>query len=153
MQYKPTLGGLKKAQEFFNVKGFPMPIFEMYVDATFEEGKITSTKGRVISIDEAIKEHGAICEVTDVRLVNVRGDKFINFVGLRPPLCDPFTAYTSAYNGWGVLIRFCKDPAFGKFMNSKDGKKAMDLARWGKRPNILDRIKFRFLPNQYFGNV
>ena len=76
MGYKPTLGGLKKAQEFLKLKGHPLPIFQMDI---YDGGQLVpfgweTGPGRTVSVDEAIREYGEMCEVVDVRLTNAVGD-------------------------------------------------------------------------------
>lgn len=153
MGYKPTLGGLKKAQEFLKLKGHPtMPIFQMNI---YDDGKLVGLrwapgKGRTISIDKAIRKYGAMCEMVDVRLTNKQGDKFIQFssttrVGL-------YTGIRAKENGWDVMIEF--HYKFKDFMDSNDGKAFVNLARWGKATvSMIDRLKFRFFPKQYATEV
>lgn len=151
MGYKPTLGGLKKAQEFLRSKGYPMPVFHMNI---YDGGKFTGMrwtlgKGRKISIDEAIREYGAMCEVVDVRLANERGDKFVLFssttrVGM-------VTGFAAMENGWDVVLEFHNpvDDPFKKLMATY-GKAFLNLARWGKAEvSTFDRIKFRLYPKHY----
>ena len=157
MGYKPTLGGLKKAQEFLNLKGHSMPIFQMNI---YEDGQLAGLrwapgKGRTISIDEAIRKYGAMCEVVDVRMTNEQGDKFVQFssntrVGM-------FTGMDAMERGWDAILEFHKgDPVdyqFKNFMDS-DGNAFVNLARWGKATlTMLDRIKFRFFPKRYAAEV
>jgi hypothetical protein len=158
MGYKPTLGGLKKAQEFLNLKGHPMPIFQMNI---YDDGQLAGLrwapgKGRTISIDEAIRKYGAMCEVVDVRLANEQGDKFIQFsdttrVGV-------FTGMNAMENGWDAILEFHKgDPVdyqFKDFMDSADGTTLVNLTQWGKAAvSMLDRIKFRFFPKRYASEI
>lgn len=149
--YKPTLGGLKKAQEFLAFKGYPMPIFQMNI---YDDGQQVSErwipgKGRTIPIQEAIDKYGAACEVVNVRLTNEQGDKFIQFsdinrVGLSAGLYE-------AGRDWDVRLEFHKgDDKFKDFMDSRDGLTFSDLARWGKpRPSLLDQIKLSLFPKRY----
>lgn len=159
MGYKPTLGGLKKAQEFLNLKGHSMPIFQMNI---YDDGKLAGLrwvpgKGRTISIDEAICKYGAMCEVVDVRLANEQGDKFVQFSDTVH--CGMFTGMSAMDNGWDVILEFHRgDPVdyqFKDFMNSNDdGNALVNLARWGKATiSMLDRIKFRFFPERYANEV
>jgi hypothetical protein len=157
MGYKPTLGGLKKAQEFLNLKGHSMPIFQMNI---YDDGQLAGLrwmpgKGRTISIDEAIRKYGAMWEVVDVRMTNEQGDKFVQFssnirVGM-------FTGMDAMERGWDALLEFHKgDPVdyqFKDFMDSY-GNAFVNLARWGKaKLTMLDRIKFRFFPKSYATEV
>ena len=158
MGYKPTLGGLKKAQEFLNLKGHPMPIFQMNI---YDDGQLAGLrwapgKGRTISIDEAIRKYGATCEMVDVRLTNEQGDKFVQFSDTTR--CGMFTGMSAMENGWDVILEFHKgDPVdyqFKDFMNSGDGNAFVNLARWGKATiSMLDRIKFRLFPKRYATEV
>ena len=158
MGYKPTLGGLKKAQEFLNLKGYPMPIFQMNI---YDDGQLAGLrwapgKGRTISIDEAIRKYGAMCEVVDVRMTNEQGDKFVQFssntrVGM-------FTGIDAMERELDVLLEFHEgDPVdyqFKDFMDSNDGTAFVNLARWGKATlTMLDRIKFRLFPKSYANEV
>lgn len=152
MGYKPTLGGLKKAQEFLNLKGYSMPIFQMNI---YDDGQLAGLrwapgKGRAISIDEAIRKYGAMCEVVDVRLTNEQSDKFVQFssatrVGM-------FTGMNAMKNGWDAIPEF--DYQFKAFMDSNDGTTFVNLARWGKATlTMLDRIKFYLFPKRYANEV
>lgn len=158
MGYKPTLGGLKKAQEFLSSKGYPMPTFQMNI---YDDGKDVGPrwkpgKGRTISINEAIRKYGAMCEVVDVRLTNDKGDKSIHFsdnsrVGI-------MTCLAAIDRGWDALPEFNYgkpiDYRFKDFMESPDGTAFLILSRWGKTTiSILDRIKFRLFPKRYATRV
>ena len=156
MGYKPTLGGLKKAQEFLNLKGHPMPIFQMNI---YDDGQLAGLrwapgKGRTISIDEAIRKYGAMCEVVDVRLASEQGDKFVQFSSTTRV---GFTGMDAMERGWDAILEFHKgDPVdyqFKDFMDS-DGNAFVNLARWGKATvSMLDRIKFRLFPKRYANEI
>ncbi|MBI3572046.1 hypothetical protein HY091_00725 [Candidatus Kaiserbacteria bacterium] len=151
--YKPTLGGLKKAQEFLNFKGYPMPIFQMniYADGQLAGLRWAPGRGRTVSIDEAIRKYGATCEMVDVRLTNARNDKFVQFSDAVH--CGIFTCMSARENGWDVILEFHKgDPVDYEFKDFMDlnGDAFVKLARWGKAaPSMLDRIKFRFFSKRY----
>ncbi|MEN9558130.1 MAG: hypothetical protein RL141_499 [Candidatus Parcubacteria bacterium] len=154
MDYRPTLGGLKKAQEFLSSKGHPMPIFQMDI---YEDGEHVGTrwvpgKGRVISIDEAIRQYGAMREVVDVRLANEQGDTFVQFSHIAR--VSVMMGIRAIQDSWGAIPEFYQDEAtdrsFIEFMDSPDGTTFLSLARWGKAaPTILDRLTFLFFPKRY----
>ncbi|OHA91297.1 MAG: hypothetical protein A2758_02435 [Candidatus Zambryskibacteria bacterium RIFCSPHIGHO2_01_FULL_49_18] len=155
MGYKPTLGGLKKAQEFLHLKGHPMPIFQMDI---YEDGQRdgliwTPGKGRTIPIDEAIGRFGAMYEVADIRLTNKQGGKFVQF-----------TNNTRLINGleweevgWDAIPEFhYGNPVDHRFKDFTVlyGTTFVNLARWGKvNVTILDRIKFRLFPKRYASEI
>jgi hypothetical protein len=157
MGYKPTLGGLKKAQKFLSSKGYPMPIFQMNI---YDDGKETDSrwkpgKGRTISIDEAIRKYGAMYEVVDVRLTNNKRDKSIQFSDKSH--FDIMTAIAAIDDGYDALPEFNYgkpiDYRFKDFMASNNTV-FLILSRWGKKTiSILDRIKFRLFPESYATKV
>lgn len=158
MGYKPTLGGLKKAQEFLDLKGHPMPIFQMNI---YDDGQLAGLrwapgKGRTISIDEAIRKYGAMCEMVDVRLASEQGDKFVQFSDTTR--CGMFTGMSAIDNGWDVILEFHKgdlvDYQFKDFMDSNDDNAFVNLARWGKATiSVVGRIKFRLFPKRYANEI
>ena len=80
--YKPTLGGLKKLQQFMEKNFYPMPIFQIDIlhDYRAVGGKRELGKGEKVSINEAIRKQGVNCRVIDVRLASESGDRFIQFI-------------------------------------------------------------------------
>lgn len=158
MGYKPTLGGLKKAQEYLSLKGYPMPVFQMdiYEDGRMVGLRMAPGKGRTVSIDKAILKYGAMCEMMDVRLSTEQGDKFVQFSEALK--CGMFTGMSALENGWDVLLEWHGgipvDFEFKDFMDSSDGRAFVNLARWGKTtPSFLDRIKFHLFPKHYAAEV
>lgn len=154
MGYKPTLGGLKKAQEFLRKKGYSLPIFQTNI---YDDGQLAGLRwmpgnGRTISIDEAIHKYGEMCEVEDVRLANEQGDKCIQFS--RITRAGMYTGLCAKESGWDVIMEFrIGDPPdyqFKDFINSADGIAFVSLARWGKASaSMLDRIGFSLFPKHY----
>lgn len=155
MGYKPTLGGLKKAQEFLKLKGHLLPVFQMNI---YDDGQLMGScwmpgKGRTIPIDEAIRTYGVMCEVVDVQLSSEQGDAFVRFSStLHASL---FTGIEGVERGWDVVPEFHKDSPvdcgdFKNFRDSADGKAFMNLARWGKSAvSWLDRLEFSLFPESY----
>lgn len=158
MYSEPTLGGLKKAQEFLALKGFPMPIFQMDIYSDYQLAGLRRVpgKGRTISIDEAICKYGAMHEVVDVRLTNKKGNKFVSFSWYEH---FGYSYHRDAMmNGNIVIVEFHKgnpmDYKFNDFMNSNDVDVLLNLACWGKpKLTMLDRIKIRFFPKRYAAEV
>lgn len=155
MGYKPTLGGLKKAQEFLDLKGILLPVFEMdiYRDGTRVAFRWAPGKGRIISIDDAIQKYGAGCEVVDVRFTDERGDSSIVFsdnarIGM-------FSGIDARESGWDAIVEYhSHNHSIEDFMDSADGTAFVKLARWGKpKPSILDRLKFYLFPTRYAAEV
>lgn len=154
MGYKPTLGGLRIAQEFLCLMGFPLPVFQMDIfdDGENAELRWVPGKGQTIPIDEAIRKFGAKREVTNVRLANEQGDKFVVFSSLTH--VGMFTAKDAMDHGWDVVLEFHQDHRFKNFMDSENGQVFLNLARWGKSwPTILDRIIFQLFPGYYASKV
>ena len=156
-KYKPTLGGLKKVQEFLDQNGRSLPIFQMNIhDVEHLAGRRRFPgQGRMITIDEAIRKYGAMYEMVDVRLANEQGDKFIQFNSL-----DNAGLLAVAYaieNLLEVTIeRHMGDPMDHEFKDFLDsnGRRLMKLARWGKmKVSVCDWLKFHFFPKCYSTEV
>lgn len=150
MKEYPTLGGLKKLQEFLEKQGFPMPVFAMdiYRDkrrATSEIGEPTSGwtagKGMVVSLIDEIKTHGPLHGVIDVQLTNQGGNKFVRFSnpawwgGLvcARAIVDDDNVFVSSHRGDSDFNQFfgelCKTSGFS------------NLLKYGKvKPSLRDRI-------------
>lgn len=161
MGYKPTLGGLKKAQEFLDQKGLKMPVFQtdIYEGGSFAVGGWVPGTGQTADLDEAIRTHGPLHEVRDVRLGNAQKDGFILFSDWTR--AGFVTAMQAKDDGWDVLIGAYVNKAnqalyeqLKAFLDSGDGAAFVSIARWGK-PNVtlLDKLKFRFMPKSYSDEV
>lgn len=156
MGYKPTLGGLKKAQEYLTANGFPMPIFQMDI---FDDGKYLGLgvkeagQGRTIAIEEAIEKFGSANEVVDVKLSSTDAKRYIQFASSEH--CGFMTGLDAMQNGMDCLIQVpTKDYELRDFLSSKDGRRVVNVARWGKqKPSLFDRVKFTLFRHRYAEEV
>jgi len=161
MGYKPTLGGLKKAQEFLKKNGYPMQIFQTNIyDEKHEEavyGELTREipdNGQTISIDEAIRKHGAIQRMMDVQLTNEKGNLFIRFSHHHHLMI--LDDRMAQYGFLKAVLEYPTDnSSFNEFIESNNNWKIVNnLARWGKEePSISDKIKFRLFPQSYAAKI
>lgn len=158
MGYKPTLGGLKKAQGFLSSKGYPMPILQMnsYSFGKLEDSKHVPVDVDTVSIDEMIETHGSMHEVVDVRITNKKGDKFIQFIDTAH--LGERDGKDARGEGFDVIIESNKDDSgdaqFINFMNSDAISEFMFFARWGKlNLTKLEWLKFCCLPKLYADEV
>lgn len=154
MGYKPTLGGLKKAQGFLESKGWAMPIFQTDIYSTFQmEGmRQVPVGGQTVSLDEAIQEHGAACRVMDVQLMDEGGEAFVRFSDITH--FGVGTMQEAMLYGWDVKVEFHKEDKFKGFMDSADGSRLVNIARWGKPTvSVLGRIMFFLCPRAYAAYV
>lgn len=157
-KYKPTLGGLKKVQEFLDLNGRSLPIFQMNIhdDEHLAGRRRFPGQGRTITIDEAIRKYGAMYNVVDVRLANEQGDKFIQFNSLKND--NRYLAVASAIENLTEVTIECHmgdpmDHEFKDFLDS-NGRRLMKLARWGKmKVSVCDWIKFHFFAKRYSTEV
>lgn len=156
MGYKPTLGGLKKAQEFLAFKGYPLPVFQTDI---YEHGewlyiRFVPGKGQAASIDEAIRKQGSMREVVDVRLTTERGDRALVFSDIKYVGRADIYELGGRYDALMEFDASGSDPSFERFMKSENGGVIENLARWGKETvTWFDRIKFHFFPRRYARKV
>lgn len=150
MGCKPTLGGLKKAQEFLRLRGYPMPILKVNVRRCALISESWDVKGMGISLDDAIRKYGPMREVVNVALISECGKRLLLFVSNKRL---PFSyTWRPMARGWSTTLFYSRgNPQFADFITSKeDGKIFVNLVRWGKpEVTIHDRAKFRFSPERY----
>jgi len=150
MGYKPTLGGLKKAQEFLKSHGYDLPVIKLnaYNNCRTEDGQKFPGGGFTVRIEEEIRLRGALTEVDDVLITDEKERIFVGFVSLRHLGTLQRYAYIDA--NMDVAVSPSQyDYQWGVFLRDKCAK-FVRIARWGKaRVSILDRIKFRYFPKWY----
>ncbi|MFA6338608.1 MAG: hypothetical protein WCW87_00920 [Candidatus Paceibacterota bacterium] len=158
MGYRPTLGGLKKAQEFLSLNGFPLPFFRIHIynDSKHEVAEPLPIKGTTVSIDEMIRKYGPLQKVVDVRLSNEKGDKAVLFIridraGLKIGKNEKKKDLDAVPKFWyGDPV----DDQFKNFMCSVNGDLFLNIAQWGKSmPTMFELFKFRFFPKRYATKV
>ncbi len=144
MGYKPTLGGLKKAQYFLWENGFDLPIFQMHI---YDKVLIEEP------IDTAIEKYGAHHKVVNVCLTNKSFESFIVFSSLQ--YSDAAQVQDAKVSNWSVVIS-CnkKDTALENFWKSDNGNILMNLIIWGRpNPSFLDRILCCLFPKKYWAGL
>lgn len=161
MNYKmPTLGGLKKLQEFFATNGFPLPTFQTNIyDGQRLSGIYLCTPAtppedaRTVSLDDELVQFGPLHEINDIRLLgeNGRGIQFSDTAHF-------FAAATTEIihaAGWGCHLSIMgttknDDWEFEDFINSLSNEDIMSIAHFGKRkPSIRDKFLLYISPIRY----
>ncbi len=155
MGYKPTLGGLKKAQEYLAGKGSPMPVFQMEVFAEEMRDPLIPWYGRTIPIQEAIKKYGPLHEVVHVRISSEDGERSVHFRGIcHLPV---FKAQSAMEGGEDCAVEFSAkntNPVDLEVKKLVDDHTFMNIARFGKPdPSFIDLLMFRFCPVCYANKV
>jgi len=152
--YRPTLGGIKKLQDFLAIHGHPMPHFQMntYDDPVFNErrGEPIVYGGRriILPIDQAIQELGVMCEVLDVRVISEDRSCYLDFVNSEH--LSPFVALEAYMNNSDCAERYvCNGVECAKFYET-NRMNIWNLARYGKaKPSFVDRWRFSHRPERY----
>ncbi|OGZ19964.1 MAG: hypothetical protein A2626_00835 [Candidatus Nealsonbacteria bacterium RIFCSPHIGHO2_01_FULL_38_55] len=155
MKRKPTLGGLKKVQEFLKSKGHAMPIVQMgiYDDYQLVGGPATLRrepgKGKNVSLNELINALSPMHRVINVRLANEYGGAFIEF-SERRNATSALELMGSAGEGQDkVVVEY--SAALRELFISDD---VMELAQWGKvAPSLFERFIFYASPSLYAKKV
>ena len=138
MAFYPTLGGVKNAQEFLRLHGFPMPFFLLNPFTRFpHESKQTrenfEESWRKMSLVNMIRQRGFMFQVHCARLADDDG-RFVQIIG------DLALMESSGAPG---------DP-FYDFLESYRGSQVFNIMHWGKaEPTGRDWFMFRFQPAAY----
>lgn len=157
MGHKPTLGGLKRAQDFLSLRGFPLPTVKVNVRLNrilLNDLRWDATRTRSISLSNVIAKRGPMYEIVNVGLVSEYGDRFLLFVS--NAYVPPYLAKQSRGRGWDTFLFISRgDHRFVDFVNSEeDGAILVNLVRWGKpEVTMRDRIRFRLSPGVYATEV
>lgn len=160
MLHKPTLGGLRKVQEFFSANGYPLDFFQTDI---YKGGQFLGPGGWKASdgITQPLKELGIERlgeEVEDVRLTNLpeKTDHtlFIQFSSLAHlPL---YMGMHCQDQGLAVSLETSTEkasPEFAAFVRANSGR-IMSLAIWGKEsPSRIDKIRFNLTRKRYAEQV
>lgn len=123
MGYKPTLGGLKIAQEYLKKEGYPLPVFQINIYSGKEVGgylgpiRQTPTNGQTASIDDLIREHGKMHQMEDVRLTDETGTNYIQFSNFKHLSC--FHATMAAYANLKAVLEWPPEGPLGEFIEKR----------------------------------
>lgn len=160
MNYKiPTLGGLKKLQEFFAANGFPLPTFQTNIydgqhpsEVSLCTPAIPPEDARTVSIDDMLARFGPLHEINDVILLGERGGiQFSDTTHFLTPVMIGIIQDA----GWGCYLQIIgtvenDDWEFEDFINSLSNEDIMSIAHFGKRkPSIRDKFLLYISPIRY----
>jgi hypothetical protein len=141
---KPTLGGLKKLQQFMGKNGYPMPVFQtdIFQDGMVK-GKFLLDGGEKVSIDEEIRKQGAGFKIINVRLTDEKGKRFIQFID--PILYSNYIFLPIYFRRINADLQFSEgktedEKSFTDFLNAQHDA-IFEIAFWGKEnPSVMDKF-------------